>query len=73
MDKSYVTIKYVESYGDRYLHYSIGDKIPTVSEKKKDDILYVFEIVSKKSVNNFNSRKWVFEKKAFKDLRVLIF
>lgn len=71
MDK-YVTIKYTEAYGDRYLQYSIGDKIPTISEKKKDDILYVFEIVSKKSANNFNSRKWVFEKKAFKDLRVLV-
>lgn len=72
MDKKYVTIKYTESYGDRYLNYFIGNKLPTVSEKKKDDILYVFEIVSEKSANNFNSRKWVFEKKAFKDLRVLV-
>lgn len=71
MDK-YVTIKYTGSYGDHYLHYSFGDKIPTVSEKKKDDILYVFEIVSEKSANNFNSRKWAFDKKAFKDLKVLV-
>lgn len=72
MNKEYVTIKYTESYGDRYLGYFIGDKVPTVSEKKKDDIRHVFEIVSKKSADNFNSRKWVFEKKPFKDLKVLV-
>ncbi len=72
MNKKYVTIKYTKSYGDHYLHYYIGNKIPTVSEKKKDDILYVFEIVSENPADNFNSLKWQFKKKVFKDLKVLV-
>ncbi len=72
MDKSYVTIKYVESDGDRYLTYLTGDKIPTVSEKKKDDILHVFEIFGCKKVNNFNYSKWDFKGSFFKNLKVLL-
>lgn len=72
MNKNYVTIKYTESYGDRYLICLTGDKIPAVSEKKKDDILHIFEIVSENPADNFNFLKWEFKKNAFKNLKVLL-
>lgn len=71
MDKKYVTIKYTESYSDRYLVYCFGDRIPCVSEKKKADILHVFEISDSKTADNFNYSKGVFKKAFYKDLKVL--
>ena len=71
MDK-YVMIKRVCSYGEFYLHPFFRDKIPTVSELNRNDILHVFEIVSEKAAKNYDFDKGVFKKNVFKNLKVCV-